>query len=251
MDVLVCIKRVPLSGGRFVLTDDETEIDTRRLGFTVSPHEETAVEVAVRLVEAHGGSSTVLSLGVPQAEEQMRDAMAIGIDRGILLETDGSEWDGQATAAAIADAVRADAAGFDLILFGNESADAAGSQVGIRVAHLLGWPVLSGLKGLTVEDGRLRGERPIAGGREVFDVPLPAVATVKDGVAIPRYPSVPGRIRAKKKPVERSAPTRPAPRLEKVRFTLPAETGKRATVLGEGPEAAAAVVDVFRKIGAI
>ena len=251
MDVLVCIKRVPLSGGRFVLTDDETEIDTRRLGFTVSPHEETAVEVAVRLVEAHGGSSTVLSLGVPQAEEQMRDAMAVGIDRGILLETDGSEWDGQATAAAIADAVRADAAGFDLILFGNESADAAGSQVGIRVAHLLGWPVLSGLKGLTVEDGRLRGERPIAGGREVFDVPLPAVATVKDGVAIPRYPSVPGRIRAKKKPVERSAPTRPAPRLEKVRFTLPAETGKRATVLGEGPEAAAAVVDVFRKIGAI
>ena len=251
MDVLVCIKRVPLSGGRFVLTDDATEIDTRRLGFTVSPHEETAVEVAVRLVEAHGGSSAVLTLGVPESEEQMRDAMAIGIDRGILLETDGTEWDGQATAEAIADAVRADASAFDLILFGNESADAAGSQVGVRVAHLLGRPALTGLKGLSVDGGRLRGERPATGGREVFEVPLPAVATVKDGVAIPRYPSVPGRIRAKKKPIERSTPTRPASRLEKVSFTLPAETGKRATVLGDGPDAAAAVVDMFRKIGAI
>jgi electron transfer flavoprotein beta subunit len=250
MEVLVCIKRVPLSGGRFVLTDDQTEIDTRRLGFTMSPHEECAVELAVRLVEQHGGSSTVLSLGVAESVEQMREAMAIGIDRGILLETDGAEWDAQATAGAIAAAVRA-GSGFDLVLFGNESADAAGSQVGVRVAHLLGLPAVTGLRSVTVADGRLRGQRPVAGGREVFDVALPAVATVKDGVAIPRYPSVPGRIRAKKKPIENSSPARPAPRLEKVSFTLPAESGKRATVLGSGPDAADAVVDVFRKIGAI
>ena len=251
MEVLVAIKRVPLSGGRFVLTDDQTGIDTRRLGFTVSPHEECAVELAVRLVEAHGGSSTVLSLGVAESADQMREAMAIGVDRGILLETDGSEWDAQATATAIADAVRADGTAFDLLLFGNESADASGSQVGIRVAHLLGRPVVTGLKSLTVQGGRLRGERPVAGGREVFEVPLPAVATVKDGVAIPRYPSVPGRIRAKKKPIHSTTPDHPASRLQMCRFTLPAESGKRATVLGTGPEAAGAVVEVFRKIGAI
>ncbi len=251
MEILVCIKRVPLSGGRFVLTDDQADIDTRRLGFTVSPHEECAVELAVRLVEAHGGSSTVLSLGLPEAVEQMREAMAIGVDRGILLQTDGAEWDAQATASAIADAVRADGTSFDLILFGSESADAAGSQVGVRVAHLLGRPVVTGLKAVTVEAGRLRGQRPVAGGREVFDVPLPAVATVKDGVAIPRYPSVPGRIRAKKKPIDTFTPARHPSRLEKRRFILPAESGKRATVLGSGPEAAAAVVEVFRKVGAI
>jgi electron transfer flavoprotein beta subunit len=251
MEVLVCIKRVPLSGGRFVLSDDAAEIDTRRLGFTVSPHEECAVELAVRLVEQHGGASTVLSLGPAESEEQMREAMALGVDRGILLETDGAEWDAGATAAAIADAIQADGTAYDLVLFGNESADAAGSQVGIRVAHLLGRPALTGLKGVSVEGGRLRGERPVSGGREVFDVPLPAVATVKDGVTIPRYPSVPGRIRAKKKPIERSTPVRPAPRLEKLTFTLPAETGKRAQVLGSGPDAAAAVVEVFRTIGAI
>ena len=145
-----------------MLTDDGQEIDTRFLGFTVSPHEECAAEEAVRLVEAHGGSSAVLTLGPPEAEEQLRDAMAIGIDRGIHLRTGGEEWDGRATAAAIVDVVRAqEAAGepFDLILFGNESADAGGYQVGIRVAYALGRPVVTGVKQLEV-GGRPRGGAP-------------------------------------------------------------------------------------------
>ena len=82
MEVLVCVKRVPATGGRIVLTADGQEIDTKFLGFTVSPHEECAAEEAVRIVEAQGGSSTVLTLGPAEAEEQLRDAMAIGIDRG-------------------------------------------------------------------------------------------------------------------------------------------------------------------------
>ncbi|HEX5148102.1 MAG TPA: hypothetical protein VFW02_03395, partial [Candidatus Limnocylindrales bacterium] len=102
MDLLVCVKRVPATGGRITLTEDGQEIDTRYLGFTVSPHEECAVEEAVRIVEAQGGSSTVLTLGPSAAEEQLRDARAIGIDRAILLETDGREFDPVATAAAIA-----------------------------------------------------------------------------------------------------------------------------------------------------
>ena len=78
MHILVCVKRVPATGGRIVLTADGQEIDTRYLGFTVSPHEECAVEEAVRIVEAQGGSSTVLTLGPAAAEEQLRDAMAVG-----------------------------------------------------------------------------------------------------------------------------------------------------------------------------
>ncbi len=107
MNILVCVKRVPMTGGKIVLTDDERAISTRHLGFTVSPHEECGAEEAVRLVEQHGGSSTVLTLGPPEAEEQLRDMMAIGVDRAIHLVTDGSEWDPQATAAAIVGAVRA------------------------------------------------------------------------------------------------------------------------------------------------
>ena len=123
MNILVCVKRVPATGGRMTLTADERDIDTRFLGFVVSPHEECAVEEAVRLVEAHGGTTTVLTLGPDAASDQLRDAMAIGVDRAILLETDGRDWDPMATSAAIADAIRTlEAAGepFDLILFGNE-----------------------------------------------------------------------------------------------------------------------------------
>src|SRR3954451_8804807 len=110
VNVLVCVKRVPATGGTIVLNPDAQDVDTRYLGFTVSPHEECAVEEAVRIVEAKGGSSTVLTLGPAAAEEQLRDALAVGIERGVLLETDGSDWDALATSAAIVDAIRADEA---------------------------------------------------------------------------------------------------------------------------------------------
>ena len=133
VNILVCVKRVPATAGKITLTADEQAIDTRYLGFTVSPHEECAVEEAVRLIEAHGGTSTVLTLGPDEATDQLREAMAVGIDRAILLETDGGEWDAGATAAAITDAIRAREAAdgpFDLILLGNEAADTGDYQVG-------------------------------------------------------------------------------------------------------------------------
>ena len=249
MKILVCVKRVPMTGGRIVLTADEQAIETRHLGFTISPHEECGVEEAVRIVEAHGGEVVVLTLGPAAAEEQLRDCMAIGADRGILLQTDGEEWDAQATASAIVEAVRADGDGFDLILFGNESADSGNYQVGIRVAYALDRPVVTGLKGIALEGGRVRCEREAAGGRDVYEVSLPAVLTVLEGLNLPRYPSVPGRLRAKSKPLQTSEPVRPDPRLEKLRLVLPPGQGKQAEILGRGPEAAPAVVDMLRTIG--
>jgi electron transfer flavoprotein beta subunit len=252
VEVLVCVKRVPATGGRIVLTADEQEIDTKYLGFTVSPHEECAVEEAVRIVEARGGSSTVLTLGPAAAEEQLRDAMAIGVDRAILLETDGREWSPIATAEAIVGAVRAReaaGAGFDLLLFGNEAADTGDFQVGIRVAVALDLPCVTGVKALEVRDGTAVARREADGGWEVFEVPLPAVVTVKEGINLPRYPSVPGRLRARKKEIERSAPEwRPAGP-EKVRLRLPEEQGSAVEILGTGPAAAPRVVEVLRQLG--
>ena len=247
MKVLVCVKRVPLTGGKMVLTEDEQALETRHLGFTISPHEECGVEEAVRIVEHHGGETTVLALGPPEAEEQIRDCMAIGADRGILLVTDGEEWDPQATAGAIVAAIADD--DYDLIVFGNESADAGNYQVGIRVAHALGRPVVTGLKGLSIEDRRARCEQEVPGGRDVYVVPLPAVVTVLEGINLPRYPSVPAKLRARRKPVEQVTPQRPEPRLERLRLVVPAGHGKRAEILGEGPDAAPAVVDVMRELG--
>ena len=252
MRLLVCVKRVPITGGRIVLTDDAQEIDVKHLGFTISPHEECGVEEAVRLIEAHSGESVVLTLGPGEAEEQLRDAMALGIDRTIHLVTGGEEWDGQATAAAIVDAIRAEEASdgqFDLVFFGNESADAGGYQVGIRAAYALGRPVATGLKGVTVEDGSARCEQEVPGGRDVFVLPLPAVVTVKEGLNLPRYPSVPAKLRAQRKPVAASTLAHPASLLEKTRLALPEGASKQAEILGRGPEAAPAVVEVLRQIG--
>jgi electron transfer flavoprotein beta subunit len=252
MKILVCVKRVPLTGGKMVLTADEQALETRHLGFTISPHEECGVEEAIRLVEAHGGESVVLTLGPSEALEQLRDAMAMGISRGIHLETDGGEFDPEATAGAIGDANAADEAAsgpFDLIFFGNESADSGGYQVGLRIARALGRPCATGLKGVVVEGANVRCEQESAGGRDVYTLPLPAVVTVLEGLNLPRYPSVPGRMRAKSKPVAASSPARATSRLERVRLVVPEGKAKEAEVLGNGPDAAGAVVDLLEQIG--
>ena len=254
MRVLVAVKRVPMTGGRIVVTDDARAIETRHLGFTISPHEECGVEEAVQLVEANGGESVVLTLGPPEAEEQLRDAMAIGADRAILLVTDEEEWDPQATAAAIVDAIREDEAAngaFDLVMFGNESADTGGYQVGVRVAHALGRPIATGLKALTVDGASVRCEQDVGGARDVYVLPLPAVVSVKEGLNLPRYPSVPGRLRAQRKPLDARSPERPAARLELLRLVVPEGAGKQAEVLGDGPAAAPRVVEVLQQIGVV
>lgn len=275
MNILVCVKRVPQTGGRIVLTADGQSIDTRFLGATVSPHEECGVEEAVRIVEKEGGSSTVLTLGAAEAEEQLRDAMAIGIDRAILLETQGrGEWDPVSTASAIAETIETQEAAngrFDLIFFGNEAADTGDFQVGVRVAVALGRPIINGIKEIWFRDDRnavfARREAP-GGGWETYELPLPAVLGVKEGLNLPRYPSVPGRLRAKKKEVEKVAlgaspsgalglgagedaaqgtTAIPGPTMLKLR--LPAEEKTQAEVLGEGAAAAPAVVDLLEKLG--
>ncbi|MFL5750324.1 MAG: electron transfer flavoprotein subunit beta/FixA family protein [Chloroflexota bacterium] len=252
MNVLVCVKRVPATGGKIVLTADAQDIDTRFLGFTISPHEECGVEEAVRIVEAQGGSSTVLTLGPEAASEQLRDAMAIGIDNAVLLQTDGSDWDAYATAAAIVDAVRAletEGGPFDLILFGNEAADTGDFQVGIRAATALGRPVVSGIKAITARDGGVEARREAGGGWEVFDLPMPAVLGVKEGLNLPRYPSVPGRLRARKKEIRTLVPERRPGGPTKERLRLPEGTESEVEVIGQGAAAAPAVVELFQKLG--
>src|SRR5256884_8055432 len=168
MRIAVCIKRVPITGGRILLADDARAINTQHLGFTMSPHEECGVEEAGRLIEASKGDSVVLTLGPPEAVEQLRDAMALGVDRAIHLQTDGQEWDAEATASALLEAISADEAAygpFDIVFFGNESADSGGVQVGIRVGYALGRPCVTGLKKVTLQGSSGRCEQEGEGRR--------------------------------------------------------------------------------------
>ena len=254
MNVLVCIKRVPSTGAKIVLTETEQDIETRYLGFTISPHEECAVEEAIRLVESHGGAATVLTLGPEAATEQLRYAMAQGIDQAVHLETDGSDWDPMATARAIVEAIHVQqAAGvdFDLLLFGNEAADSGGYQVGIRVAHALDLPCVTGIKALEVKDGTAIARREASGGWEIFEVPLPAAFSVKEGINLPRYPSLPGRLRAKKAQIRQIVPQQWQGGPDKVKLKVPQEQSRGAEILGEGPQAAPKIVEILKKVGVV
>lgn len=255
MDILVCVKRVPTVGGVITLTADRQAIDTKASGFTISPHEECAVEEAVRLVERFGGSVTVVSLGPVAAEEQLRACLALGASAAVLIETpDGGETGPIATAAALASV----AAPFDLVLLGNEASDTGDYQVGIRLAHLLGRPAVTGIKAVTVADdgSSLAASRTYQGVLETFTLPLPCVVTVKEGINLPRYPSLPGRLRAKRAAITRvppgTVPSGQGPTASDLRMTslrVPDAPQKQAAVLGHGVSAVPALVSVLEELG--
>ncbi len=254
MRILVCVKRVPAPGARINIAADGQAVDTAFLGFTMSPHEECAVEEAVQLVEKHGGEATVLTLGPAEADEQLRYAASLGVANAVLLPITGPDWDPQRTAAAIAAAITeleaADGA-FDLILFGNESADSGGFQVGVRVSHALARPIVNGIKGIEVQGDVLVARREADVGVEVYEVPLPAVLGVKEGINLPRYPTLKGRLASKKVAVAQVLPDA-EPGGQKMVTLMPAAEQVSATViLGTGPEAAAAVVDMLEEIGVL
>lgn len=252
-DVLVCIKRVPDLGGEISLTADGMSVDDSSLGHTVSPHEECAVELAIQVAKDTDGQATVLTLGSSDAIEQLRNALALGCTGAVLIEADAASYGPADVAAAIADVVRQrEQAGtpYDLVLLGNDASDTGDFQVGIRLSYLLDRPVVAGVSTLSVSGDRVtaRGGSP-DGGTEVFDVALPAVLTVMEGGIEPRYPSIPGRMKAKKIAIDEIAPTREPAGSGRIRLKLPEAQPSQVTVLGEGPEAAGAVVDLFEKLG--
>ena len=251
MNILVCVKRVPAPGARIVLTEDGLGIDTRHLGFTTSPHEECAVEAAVQLREKHGGSVTVLTLGPPESTEQLRYCVSVGADRVALAPSDTTEWDPQATAAALVDAIGQLESGapFDLILFGNESADSGGYQVGIRVARALGRPVISGLKGIEIDGEEMVGRRETDQGFEVYRLPMPAVAAAKEGITLPRYPTLPGRLKSRRATIEETPVDPAAGRQEMVGLFNPVEEQTETVILGHGADAAPRVVKLLEEVG--
>lgn len=252
MKVLVCVKRVPAPGAKINITADGQGVDTAYLAFTTSPHEECAVEAAVQLVELYGGESTVLTLGPAEAEEQLRYAASVGAGNCVLLPIEGADWDPQRTARAIASAIsdlEAQGGPFDLILFGNESADSGNFQVGIRIAHALGRPMVNGVKGIEVQGGAIRVSREADAGVEVYSMPMPAVLGVKEGINLPRYPTLRGRLASKKVAVAELAPAGEPGGQQMVTLLPSVEQASHTIMLGTGVQAAPAVVDLLDEMG--
>ena len=253
MKVLVLVKRVPAPGAKINITPDGQAVDTKNLGFAMSPHEECGVELAVQLVEAHEGESTVMTLGGQEAEEQLRYAVSLGVDNAVLVLTDTDDWDPMATAAALAGAIAEIEAGepFDLIIFGNESADSGGYQVGIRAAHALGRPIVSGIKSIEIEGALVKARRQTVAGLEEYRVTMPAIVAVKEGITLPRYPTMKGRLNARKAEVGASPQPHTPGGQKKIRLIPAPEQVSNTVVLGEGVESAGKIVDLLVELGVV
>jgi electron transfer flavoprotein beta subunit len=244
MNVLVCVKRVVDSSSEVVLTEDAQAVDGRYAGFTMSAHEECAVEIAVSL-----GDATVMTLGDADAVEQLRAALAVGCTAAVHVVADPQTFGPADVAREIAAVVRD--RGSHLVLLGNDAADSGDFQVGIRLAYELGWPVVNGVTNVSVADGEVTATGASPDGHETYRLPLPAVVTVLEGGVEPRYPTVPGRMKAKKVPIDERPPTAEPAGPGRVRLLLPPPAPSDVQILGKGPEAAPAVVDLFEQLGVL
>jgi electron transfer flavoprotein beta subunit len=252
VNVLVCVKRVPDSSSQVVLTPDSQAVDGRMAGYTVSPHEECAIELAVRLADATGGTATVLTLGPPEASEQLRNALALGCAAAVHIEADSVTFGPADVAREIAAVVKRhseEGHGYDVVLLGNDAADTGDFQVGIRLAYALGLPVVNGVSTLEVADGVVSAHVDGPDGPETYSVPSPMVATVLEGGVEPRYPTLKGRMAAKKIEIERRGPSAEPAGSTRVRLKLPPPAPSTVEILGQGSDAAGAVVDLFEKLG--
>jgi electron transfer flavoprotein beta subunit len=247
MKIAVCIKRVPDSETRVKIAPDGKSLDQAGVKFILNPYDEYAVEEALRRKEQAGaGEVTVMSLGPAVVQETIRTALAMGADRGVLLQVDQVPADGLVTARALAAELKDGS--FDLILFGKLAIDDYNHQVGPMVAELLGVPCVTSVAHLEIADGKGVAEREIEGGIEVCEFPLPAVLTVDKGLNEPRYPALKGIMAAKKKPMDIKPTALDAGGIgiEVMALTLPAER-KEGRIVGEGAAAVPELVRLLRE----
>ncbi len=201
MDIVVLVKQVPDTESLVQIAGDGVSIKKDDIKWIMNPYDELAVEEALRIKEAKGGTVTVLSVGAQKAQETIRTALAMGADKGLLVNDPAAEGgDALATARILAAAVKS--LPFDLIIAGQRAVDEDNYQVGAAVAEFLGIPHASLVSKVELLEGRIRCQRSVDGGAVTVEAPLPALFTTQRGLNEPRYASLPGIMKAKKKPLE-------------------------------------------------
>jgi len=235
--IAVCLKRVPDTTAKIVIGASRTAIDEAGVKFVPNPYDEFALEAAIALKEQAGtGETTVIAVGTDASQETLRTALAMGIDRAVLLQSAGSA-DGLAVARVLAAELKAGA--YDLILFGKLAVDDYNHQVGVMVAELLDLPCISAAAKMTLSG------TAIEGGVEVMGCSLPAVVTCDKGLNNPRLPSLKGIMAAKKKPLDVKPVTLDGASFEITGLELPAER-QAGRIVGEGADAVPALLALLR-----
>ena len=247
MKIAVCIKRVPDSETRVKIASDGKSLDEAGVKFVMNPYDEFAVEEALRRKEKAGtGEVAVICLGPGAAQETIRTALAMGADRGVLLQADKIPADPFESARLLAAELKA--ATWDLVLFGRMAIDDYNHQIGPLVAELLGMPCVTAVSHLEIEGTKGVAEREIEGGIEVVEFPLPAVLTADKGLNDPRYPALKGIMAAKKKPLEvKPVPPGGGPGAFEVTALTPPPERKEGKIVGEGAAAVGELVRLLRE----
>jgi electron transfer flavoprotein beta subunit len=224
MKVIAAVKRVVDYNVNVRVKADQTGVDIGNVKMSMNPFDEIAVEAAVRLKEQGVATEVVaVTCGVAASQETLRTALAIGADRGVLVQTDVA-----LQPLAVAKLLRAVVAAEQpaLVILGKQAIDDDACQTGQMLAALLGWPQATQASAIQIEGGRARVTREVDGGLEVVDLALPAVVTADLRLNEPRYVTLPNIMKAKKKPVDVTSPevlgVDPASRLETLRVEPPA-----------------------------
>jgi electron transfer flavoprotein beta subunit len=227
MNIVVCINHVPDTETKIKVASDGLAIDKTGINFMLSPYDEIAIEEALRIRDKFKGEVVAMTLGNDTHKETLRKALAMGVDKVVLLKDDGVR-DSYAVAFGLAEEIKHRQP--DIVLFGKQSIDHDSAQVGTLVAEMLGLPSVGVVVKLEIQDGKVTCEREIEGGHEVVETKLPAVFLAQKGLNEPRYPSLKGIMAAKSKPIEEKPAVQTEPRTETVQMRKPPPKGAGRTL---------------------
>jgi len=242
--IAVCIKRVPEMDVRFKIAPSGTSVDETGLKWDMSDFDGYAVEAALQMTEKLGsGEVVVVTVGPDAAQETLRKALSMGAARAIHLKADPIPFDNFAIARALAAELQG--GGYDLILFGKMSIDSSNGAVGPITAELLNLPCVAAASKLEIANGKGTARRELEGVAEIDEFALPAVVTIDEGIARPRYPSLKGIMAAKKKPLETKPAQLGQPRVTVKGMELPPDRPP-GRIIGEGVAAVPELVRLLR-----
>jgi len=251
VNCVVCLKQVPDTETQIKIAQDGVSVVTDNIKWVMNPYDEYAVEEALQIKEKFGGEVTVVGVGPKRVTESIRTALAMGADKGILVDDPSALGSDSLGIARILAAVIKDL-DYNIILCGKQGMDDDSGVVGANLAELLGIPQISVVVKLEVsEDGStIKAHREVEGGTFVIEAPLPALVTAQKGLNEPRYASLPGIMKAKKKPLDvktiaelgldAAQVGEQGSNIKVVRLTPPAERTAGKIVDGETPEEKAA-----------
>ncbi|MEO6940890.1 MAG: electron transfer flavoprotein subunit beta/FixA family protein [Candidatus Kapaibacterium sp.] len=236
MNIVVCVSHVPDTTARITIGADTTKIDATGVKFILNPYDELAVEEALRLREKNTGEVTVITVGADSAKDAIRQALAMGADKGVLVK--GETTDAFQVADMLAAAIKT--LNPDIILLGKQSIDFDGMEIAPMLSELLDLPAATVVVSLKIDGGKAIVEKEVEGGREIIELGMPCIIAAQKGLNDPRYPSLPNIMKAKQKPIQEIAGSSAAARTKILSLDKPDKKRANKIIKADGNPTAAA-----------